>query len=43
VFGAQRWVARVRDLKAQGVRPSDIAKAFKIDRASVYRSLLTAG
>jgi Resolvase, N terminal domain/Helix-turn-helix domain of resolvase len=31
--------SRVRELKAQGVRPSDIAKALKIGRASVYRVL----
>jgi DNA invertase Pin-like site-specific DNA recombinase len=30
---------RVRELKAQGMRPSDIAKALKIGRASVYRVL----
>jgi DNA invertase Pin-like site-specific DNA recombinase len=28
--------ARVRELKAQGMRPTDIAKALKIGRASVY-------
>jgi DNA invertase Pin-like site-specific DNA recombinase len=27
--------SRVREMKAQGMRPSDIAKALKIDRASV--------
>jgi transposase len=26
----------VRELKVQGMRPSDIAKALKIGRASVY-------
>jgi DNA invertase Pin-like site-specific DNA recombinase len=31
--------SRVRELKAQGMRPSDIAKALKIGRASVYRVL----
>jgi DNA invertase Pin-like site-specific DNA recombinase len=31
--------ARVRELKSQGMRPSDIAKALKIGRASVYRVL----
>jgi DNA invertase Pin-like site-specific DNA recombinase len=31
--------SRVRELKAQGVRPTDIAKALKIGRASVYRVL----
>jgi DNA invertase Pin-like site-specific DNA recombinase len=31
--------SRVRELKAQGMRPSDIAKALKIGRASVYRLL----
>ena len=34
--------ARVRELKAQGMRPTDIAKALKIGRASVYRVLGTA-
>jgi DNA invertase Pin-like site-specific DNA recombinase len=34
--------ARVRELKAQGMRPSDIAKALKIGRASVYRLLAQA-
>jgi DNA invertase Pin-like site-specific DNA recombinase len=29
--------SRVRELKAQGMRPVDIAKALKIGRASVYR------
>jgi DNA invertase Pin-like site-specific DNA recombinase len=29
----------VRELKAQGMRPVDIAKVFKIGRASVYRVL----
>jgi DNA invertase Pin-like site-specific DNA recombinase len=32
-------VVRVRELKAQGMRPTDIAKALKIGRASVYRVL----
>jgi DNA invertase Pin-like site-specific DNA recombinase len=31
--------ARVRELKSQGVRPTDIAKALGIGRASVYRVL----
>jgi DNA invertase Pin-like site-specific DNA recombinase len=31
--------SRVRELKAQGIRPVDIAKALKIRRASVYRLL----
>jgi DNA invertase Pin-like site-specific DNA recombinase len=31
--------SRVRELKAQGMRSSDIAKALKIGRASVYRVL----
>src|SRR6201996_7718359 len=31
--------SRVRELKAQGMRPSDIAKSLKIGRASVYRIL----
>lgn len=30
---------RVRELKAQGMRPTDIAKALRIGRASVYRLL----
>ena len=33
--------SRVRELKAQGMRPVDIAKALKIGRASVYRVLGT--
>jgi DNA invertase Pin-like site-specific DNA recombinase len=32
--------SRVRELKAQGMRPVDIAKALKIGRASVYRVLV---
>ena len=32
-------ISRVRELKAQGMRPVDIAKALKIGRASVYRVL----
>jgi DNA invertase Pin-like site-specific DNA recombinase len=35
--------SRVRELKDQGMRPSDIAKALKIGRASVYRVLAAAG
>jgi DNA invertase Pin-like site-specific DNA recombinase len=31
--------SRVRELKSQGMRPTDIAKALKIGRASVYRVL----
>jgi DNA invertase Pin-like site-specific DNA recombinase len=31
--------SRVRELKAQGMRPTNIAKALKIGRASVYRML----
>ena len=31
--------SRIRELKDQGMRPSDIAKALKIGRASVYRLL----
>jgi DNA invertase Pin-like site-specific DNA recombinase len=31
--------SQVRELKAQGMRPVDIAKALKIGRASVYRVL----
>jgi hypothetical protein len=34
--------SRVRELKAGGMRPTDIAKALKIGRASVYR-VLAAG
>jgi DNA invertase Pin-like site-specific DNA recombinase len=34
--------ARVRELKARGMRPTDIAKTLKIGRASVYRVLATA-
>jgi DNA invertase Pin-like site-specific DNA recombinase len=30
---------QVRALKAQGMRPVDIAKAMKVGRASVYRAL----
>jgi DNA invertase Pin-like site-specific DNA recombinase len=33
--------ARVRELKAKGMGPTDIAKALKIGRASVYRVLDT--
>jgi DNA invertase Pin-like site-specific DNA recombinase len=33
--------ARVRELKAQGMKPTDIAKVLKIGRASVYRVLGT--
>jgi DNA invertase Pin-like site-specific DNA recombinase len=33
--------SRVREIKAQGMRPVDIAKALKIGRASVYRVLGT--
>ena len=32
---------RVRELKAQGLAPTEIAKALKIGRASVYRVLDT--
>jgi DNA invertase Pin-like site-specific DNA recombinase len=35
--------SRVRELKAQGMRPVDIAKALKIGRASVYRVLGSGG
>jgi hypothetical protein len=31
--------ARVRELKAQGMRPTDIAKTLGIGRTSVYRAL----
>jgi DNA invertase Pin-like site-specific DNA recombinase len=34
--------SRVREMKAQGIRPVDIAKALKIGRASVYRVLAAA-
>ena len=30
---------RVREMKAQGMRPVDIVKALQIGRASVYRVL----
>jgi DNA invertase Pin-like site-specific DNA recombinase len=30
---------RVRELKAQGMRPTDIAKTLGIGRSSVYRAL----
>jgi DNA invertase Pin-like site-specific DNA recombinase len=33
-------VAKVRDLKKNGLGPSEIAKTLKIGRASVYRALL---
>jgi DNA invertase Pin-like site-specific DNA recombinase len=33
--------SRVRELKEQGMRATDIAKALKIGRASVYRVLGT--
>jgi DNA invertase Pin-like site-specific DNA recombinase len=32
-------LSRLRELKAQGMRSVDIAKALKIGRASVYRVL----
>jgi DNA invertase Pin-like site-specific DNA recombinase len=32
-------VAKVRELRAEGVGPSDIAKRLGIGRASVYRAL----
>jgi DNA invertase Pin-like site-specific DNA recombinase len=35
--------SRVRELKAQGMRATDIAKALKIGRASVYRVLGSDG
>jgi DNA invertase Pin-like site-specific DNA recombinase len=35
--------SRVRELKAKGMRPTDIAKALKIGRASVYRALGQTG
>jgi DNA invertase Pin-like site-specific DNA recombinase len=35
--------ARVREMKAQGMRPVDVAKALKIGRASVYRVLGQGG
>ena len=31
--------ARVREMRAQGIRPTEIAKALKIGRTSVYRAL----
>jgi DNA invertase Pin-like site-specific DNA recombinase len=33
------YVTKVRQLKAQGMGASEIAKALKISRASVYRAL----
>ena len=35
-------IAKVRDLKKSGLGASEIAKAPKIGRASVYRALLSA-
>jgi DNA invertase Pin-like site-specific DNA recombinase len=35
-------VSRVRELKPQGMRPVDIAKALRIGRASVCRVFLQA-
>jgi hypothetical protein len=35
-------IAKVRDLKKKGLGASEIAKALKIGRASVYRALLSA-
>ena len=32
-------VAKVRRMRAEGVGPTEIAKALKIGRASVYRAL----
>jgi DNA invertase Pin-like site-specific DNA recombinase len=34
-------IAKVRDLKKKGLGASEIAKALKIGRASVYRALLS--
>jgi DNA invertase Pin-like site-specific DNA recombinase len=34
---------QVRKLKADGMGPTEIAKALKIGRASVYRVLMTTG
>jgi DNA invertase Pin-like site-specific DNA recombinase len=34
--------SRVRELKAKGTRPTEIAKVLKIGRASVYRVLAAA-
>ena len=39
--GANRFLA-VRELKLQGMGPTEVAKALKIGRASVYRVLDTA-
>jgi hypothetical protein len=33
--------SKVRELKQKGLRASQIAKALKIDRASIYRTLET--
>jgi DNA invertase Pin-like site-specific DNA recombinase len=38
-IGKAKAASRVRELKAQGMRSVDIAKALKIGRASVYRVL----
>ena len=35
--------ARVKQLKADGLRPTEIACTLKIGRASVYRALENAG
>jgi DNA invertase Pin-like site-specific DNA recombinase len=37
--GRLNRVAKIRDLKKKGLGASEIAKALKIGRASVYRSL----
>jgi DNA invertase Pin-like site-specific DNA recombinase len=35
--------ARVKQLKADGLGPTEIARTLKIERASVYRALESAG
>jgi DNA invertase Pin-like site-specific DNA recombinase len=35
--------ARVKQLKADGLGPTEIARTLKIGRASVYRALESAG
>ena len=39
----QKFAAKVKALKADGMGPSAIAKALKIGRASVYRALEETG
>jgi Helix-turn-helix domain of resolvase len=39
VYKGRPTSSRIRELKSQGMRPADIARALKIGRASVYRVL----